>query len=186
MALIHKEFWSNTDSEKGFFYDKTTKGCLVQRKRNRNKERKKPKTYSFKYYFVKNDQKIRVCKAFYLGALSISQIRISYFYSHKGTGITTTPSQDKRGTRTSIRIKDDKRKIIRDHINMFPRVPSHYCKSSSSKEYLERTLSLCKMYDLYIQYCNENKLIPEKQWLYYKMFNEEFNIGFHKPKKRSL
>nr|CAH7719260.1 unnamed protein product [Callosobruchus chinensis] len=183
VALIHREFWNNTDSEKGFFYDKTTERCLVQRKRNRSEERKRTKIYSFKYYFVKNDEKIRVCKAFYLGVLSISQIRISYFYSHKRSGITTTPTQDKRGSKTSTRIKEEKRKVIRDHINMFPRVPSHYCRNSSSREYLERSLSLSKMYDLYIEYCSENNLIPEKKWLYYHIFNNEFNIGFHKPKK---
>lgn len=182
VALIHREFWQNTDSEKGFFYDKTTDRFMVQRKRNRNVERKRTKTYSFNYYFVKNDKKIRVCKAFYLGVLSISQIRISYFYTHKRTGITTTPIQDKRGSRTSTRILDEKRQVIRDHINMFPRIPSHYCRSSSSREYLERSLSLSKMYDLYIEYCTENNLTPAKKWLYNHIFNE-FNIGFHKPKK---
>lgn len=183
VALIHREFWNNTDSEKGFFYDKTTERCLVERKRNRNEQRKKTKTYSFKYYFVKNDEKIRVCKAFYLGVLSISQIRISYFYTHKRKGITKTPSKDHRGTTTSLRIKDKKRQEIRDHIEMFPRVPSHYCRSSSSREYLERSLSLSKMYDLYLEYCRENNLTSEKKWLYCQVFNEEYNIGFHKPKK---
>lgn len=183
VALIHMEFWNNSDSEKGFFYDKSTERCLVERKRNRNEERKKTKTYSFKYYFLKHDKKIRVCKAFYLGVLSISQIRISYFYTHKRAGITTTPRRDLRGSTTSLRIKDKKRQEIRDHIDMFPRVPAHYCRSSSSKEYLERSLSLSKMYDLYIEYCRENKLTPEKKWLYCHVFNEEYNIGFHKPKK---
>lgn len=183
VSLIHKEFWNNTDSEKSFFYDKTTERCLVDRKRNRHEERKKTKTYSFKYYFIKNDKKIRVCKAFYLGVLAISQIRISYFYTHKRAGITTTPSKDHRGSKTSLRIKDKKRQTIRDHIDMFPCVPAHYCRSSSSRKYLERTLSLSKMYDLYVQYCRENNLIPEKKWLYSHIFNEEYNIGFHKPKK---
>lgn len=179
---IHEEFWKNTDDDKGHFYDKTTERCLINRERNRHK-RQRTKQYSYKYFFKKIDKKIRVCKKFYLGVLDISQIRISYFYTHKREGITNTPSAYTRGSNTEKRIKNEHRQIIRDHINMFPRIPSHYCRSTSAKEYLERTLTLSKMYDLYVEYCNDKQIIPQKKWLYYNIFNYEFNIGFHAPKK---
>lgn len=181
-ALIHSEFWKNSDDAKGHFYEKTTEKYCVERQRNRN-VRQRTKTYSYKYFLQKNENKIRVCKRFYLGVLDISQIRISYFYTHKRKGITSTPSQYQRGCSTEKKIKEENRQLIRDHINMFPRTPSHYCRSSSSKEYLERTLSLSKMYDLYVNWCGEKNVIPEKKWLYSNIFNYEFNLGFFIPKK---
>lgn len=181
-ALIHNDFWTNNDDAKGHFYEKTTERYQVESQRNRH-VRQRTKNYSYKYYFNKNEQKIRVCKKFYLGVLDISEIRIAYFYSKKRTGITSTPSQYQRGCRTANRIGEEHRQLIRDHINMFPRIASHYCRSTSSKDYLERTLSLSKMYDLYVMWSEQNNVTPQKKWLYYHIFNFEFNLGFHVPKK---
>ena len=73
---------------------------------------------------------------------------------------------------------------VRDHINSFPRIASHYCRSNTKREYLESSLNLSKMYKLY-----RNKSINAgfkefaSQWKYDDAFSKEFNIGFHKPKK---
>ncbi|CAH1111892.1 unnamed protein product [Psylliodes chrysocephalus] len=39
------------------------------------------------------------------------------------------------------------------------------------------------MYELYVKWCEEKKLAPQNKWLYYHIFNFEFNLGFHAPKK---
>ncbi|CAH1104376.1 unnamed protein product [Psylliodes chrysocephalus] len=44
-AVIHNEFWTNTDDAKGHFYEKTTERYWVERQRNRN-VRARTKTFS--------------------------------------------------------------------------------------------------------------------------------------------
>lgn len=39
------------------------------------------------------------------------------------------------------------------------------------------------MYDLYKQKCQKEERTPVEYWLYDKTFGNEFNIGFHHPKK---
>jgi len=72
---------------------------------------------------------------------------------------------------------------VRVHIRSFPLVSSHYCRASSSKQYLESRLSLAKMYDLYLNYCQSKNITPVKSNIYRSIFNTEFNLEFHTPKK---
>ena len=44
-----------------------------------------------------------------------------------------------------------------EHINLFPRVPSHYTRKDSSREYLEENLSLSVMYNLYIEWAKKQQ-----------------------------
>jgi hypothetical protein len=154
------------------------------RKRSRVTPAVRNKSFSFLYYFVVNNKMIRVCKSFYLSTLNISQRRTSYFHQTKKRGITSTPEGDKRKGGKE-RIGPETRQAIRDHINMFERMPSHYCRKDTQKEYLESTLTLQKMDGLYLENCTENNLQLAKKWLYEKIFNCEFNI-VSQAKKRPL
>ena len=42
---------------------------------------------------------------------------------------------------------------VRQHINSFDRIESHYCRKQSQKEYLAGSLNISKMYSLYCEYC---------------------------------
>ncbi|KAK3790812.1 hypothetical protein RRG08_038303 [Elysia crispata] len=72
---------------------------------------------------------------------------------------------------------------VRSHINSFPRIPSHYCRQSTNKEFLEKALNITKMYGLYKDWCSESEFTAVKQHKYSEIFNSEFNIGFLAPKK---
>lgn len=39
------------------------------------------------------------------------------------------------------------------------------------------------MYNLYVEKCQEESVVPAKSHLYRKIFNTEFNLDFHVPKK---
>ena len=69
--------------------------------------------------------------------------------------------------------------MVRNHIKSFPVVESHYCRAKSNKQHLDGCLTLTKMYDLY-KVTDEN---PVKENIYRKVFNEEFNLPFIKPRK---
>lgn len=180
---IHDEFWKLCDDAKFNFYDKTTKKLPKKRVRKNNENSEKPRTFSFSYYFSVYGTDIRVCREFYLSTLSISSRRIHYFHKNKKTGITSTPQRDQRGKKTGQKISIESRNVVRQHINSFPTVASHYCRKNSKKKYLEFGLNLSKMFELYVEYCHEINELPVKFWLYNKIFNEEFNLSFFKPKK---
>lgn len=112
----------------------------------------------------------------------MSDKRIRNFYENleKGDGKQYT---DMRGRHIKRRTEEQDLNFIRNHIESFTRIPSHYCRSSTTKEYLEPDFSLEKMYDMYVEKCHENHLNPLKKCMYRKIFKEEFNIGFHVPKK---
>ncbi|CAC5423890.1 unnamed protein product [Mytilus coruscus] len=108
----------------------------------------------------------------------ISGRRIQWFFDKKSPQF-----EDKRGRHVKRKISDESKDRIRNHINSFPRIDSHYCRSSVKRQYLDPCLSIAKMYELYVLTCNATGVIPEKYHTYKNIFNLEFNLGFHTPKK---
>ncbi|CAC5379231.1 unnamed protein product [Mytilus coruscus] len=108
----------------------------------------------------------------------ISGRRIQWFFDKKSPQF-----EDKRGRHVKRKISDEPKDRIRNHINSFPRIDSHYCRSSVKRQYLDPCLSIAKMYELYVLTCNTADAIPEKYHTYKNIFNLEFNLGFHTPKK---
>ncbi|XP_056310757.1 uncharacterized protein LOC130222157 [Danio aesculapii] len=72
---------------------------------------------------------------------------------------------------------------VKAHISSFPVVESHYCRANTERQYLEPTLNVLRMYDLYRLKCSENGDTPVKESYYRLIFNTEFNLSFHAPKK---
>jgi hypothetical protein len=70
----------------------------------------------------------------------------------------------------------------RNHIQSFQTMPSHYCRASTNRKYLEPGLSITKMYNMYKEHCASNDILPQKRHLYSSIFNYEFNLGFHVPR----
>ena len=85
-------------------------------------------------------------------------------------------------------IPEEVKQKIREHIKKFPRRKSHYSRSDKKKrEYLNDGLSIARMYQLYLEkyepQVQEVQAKPEvKEWLYRKIFNEEFNLSFGYPR----
>ena len=175
---LFTEFWNLTDTEKYAFYAKTSERLIKER--NRSKAEKSRRQYSYRYFFVKGDETVRVCKEFYLSTLDISQRRVEYFHERKAA---TNEFTDKRGKHTKSKVPTDTKEFIKEHINSFPRMSSHYCRATTRKEYLAADLNMTRMYNLYVEKCTENDIVPVKSHYYRHIFNTEFNIGFHMPKK---
>ena len=66
--------------------------------------------------------------------------------------------------------------MVRNYIKAFPVIESHYLRAKSNKQYLDVSLILTKMNDLY-KVTDEN---PVKVNIYRKVFNKEF---IKQPKK---
>ena len=177
---IHTYFWSLTDDQKLVFYAETTeripKGNRKKTRENKNSVRK----FTYKFYMKKKENKIQVCKEFYVGILGINISRVRKYYDKLEQ---KKELRDMRGRYTKPRISECDIAFVKEHINSFNRVPAHYCRSGSSKEFFENSLNMSKMYDMYQEECAKKKLNPVKRSMYNTVFSRDFNIGFKKPKK---
>lgn len=138
--------------------------------------------YTFRYFFIIKGEKVKVCKTFFLATLCISQKPI--YTAHQNKSVCGTPKSDGRGKASGSRraLSSDILQKVHDHINSFPQVESHYCRENTQRKYLDSSLNVAKMYDLYVQYCNNENVMPVKAAIYRKVFNTAYNLGFHFPK----
>lgn len=140
--------------------------------------------FSRAYYLQVGDNLKKVCKVMFLHTLGISETWVSTALKkiQKGGALET----DNRGRHTNRphTIQSSIKDSVRNHINMFPLVPSHYVRKDSSKMYLEEGLSIQKMFRLYLNHCKESQINTVATARQYRdILNTEFNIGFFKPKK---
>ena len=171
------EFWWFSDTEKQADYMRTSEKTSTKRKTLKDKESRKK--YSYTYFLIKGSDKMRVCKDFYLHTLDISQRRIEWAHLKA----EKEKHEDKRGKRITYQVADEEIEIIKEHINSFPRIPSHYCRKSSKKEYLEPTLSVLNLHSLYVESSQKKGITYQKENVYRQVFDNEFNLAFHVPKK---
>lgn len=174
---INKKFWSLNDDKKNHFYSKHVKRQVAARKRTLSENSRK--TYSYEYFLYVSGVKIRVCQEFFFNTLNISKNRIYYFFKHVQDSKTNIARSPLTGKHKKKIIPEEMKERVRGHIASFPVIDSHYCRQNSTRKYLERNLSIQRMYDMY-KSSEEN---PVRFHLYKKIFNTEFNISFFKPKK---
>ena len=182
---IFNGFYSLDREGKRVFISQTVECTNVARRTKKDEEgdpKLTRKQTSYSYYLLINETKIKVCKVFYLGTLGISQKKVYNVFEERNpktgipkTNIKTTSNAEKI-------ITEEKKEKVRQHINSFPLIDSHYCRAKTSKKYLEPSLNISKMYDLYKKKCLRNGDEPVKESFYRYTFNNEYNIDFHKPK----
>ncbi|CAH1967789.1 unnamed protein product [Acanthoscelides obtectus] len=141
------------------------------------------RTFTNFYYLTVREERISVCQIFFLNTLCISAQVVKTVI--KKLGSTGVISADKRGkVCKNSQIDDTVKQTVRNHINSFDFIESHYCRINTSRLYLPPTLNISKMYVLYEEYCNDNNIKDTAtESMYRTIFVEEFNISFFKPKK---
>lgn len=139
------------------------------------------------YYFTteKHTSKIRVCKKFFKATLNINDTNIAT--ARRKVNESGSTEKDKRGKHNIENrktISEEDKMVVRNHINSYPRIESHYLRSQTQREFIDGSLTLSEMYRMYIVFCrNDKNITPVKKHLYEHIFNYEFNIGFFSPKK---
>lgn len=141
------------------------------------------------YFFKKGDERIRVCKTFFLKTLGISHGPVEKALAGvDDTGIFA--ETDQRGKKEPPNKTDlTVMQRVKNHIESFPTVASHYCRKTTERQYLDPNLSIRKMYDLYVQEAKErerNTNVKEKivsEITYRRCFGENYNLAFFRPKK---
>ena len=155
----------------------------VQIKRKRIRGSNRSVTYQY-YVRLTTGSEVRVCKKAFCEIHRIGRKRVDDLCKKLSDGETIV--RDNRGKHT-VRphtISDEHREKVRDHIAAFPRWQSHYSRGDNQKrEYLPEGLSIAQMYRLYVAKHEPQADKPiVKEWLYRKIFNEQFNLSFGYPR----
>ena len=142
------------------------------------------------FYLEFNDERIRVCSYFFHATLDIST-KTTRVASRKKSVTNTISITDMRGkaapaNKTPTEIVDK----VKQHIDSFPRMESHYCRASSNREYLEPGLNITKMHHLYLEWLNDKHVpgyvkgyVGVNCQMYRRIFCDNFNLSFYTPKK---
>lgn len=147
------------------------------------------KNFSRVYYFYKGENKIRVCKQFFLKTLSISHGPVENALAGiNENGLFMQP--DKRGKKVPPNKTDPAvMEKVKAHIESFPTMESHYCRKTTKRVYLDSSLSIKKMYELYVEEVREREKTTNdsekvvSEMTYRRYFCEQYNLSFFKPKK---
>ena len=100
------------------------------------------KQQSVAYYFNNDDKRVRrVCKKFFTKTLSIGHAPIDTAIKQRGDQGTFV-GEDKRGKQNSNNTHTDVVALGRAHIESFPKIESHYTRSDTKLQYLNRSLSI--------------------------------------------
>ncbi|CAG9765580.1 unnamed protein product [Ceutorhynchus assimilis] len=181
---IFRKFYKLDQNSKNVFLFKSIRVAPVKRRR---KIRASDKSSTFSYTVTCNKKIATVCKTAFMSLYQISHKKIQLLQNQLNSGITA-PSPDKRGRHDSRPNKksDEVVDFIKKHIDSFPAEQSHYSRNkNANKKYLSPLLNISKMYELYKQCVQENKLdnaFLVKKSFYAYIFSKEFNLSFSTPK----
>lgn len=179
---IFKDFYSLDKRAKITFITSSCEICVPDRRRKGKDNENSRKKQTYKYFFKVKERKVQVCKKYFLATLAVSQKTI-YRAIQNRNSTTNIPFPIKHGKHIKKRIPDNVVEEVKRHIASFPRVESHYCRRDSKCEYVEGSLTVTKMYELY-QECMRTAGLPSVKLSQYRyIFSHNFNIRFNKPKK---
>lgn len=182
--LIFMNYWKmgDLDNQRQFINNHVT---AIKPKYRYIREGSTRKDYNHAFHFEVNREIIRVCKTFFKNTLGISDRPIRTVISmQKNSTVGGFPTDDKRG----IHGKHNKLDTviidgIKEHINSIPRIESHYCRASTSREYVEGGLSIAQLHRDYVTKCRTENVAHADYQIYYNIFTKEYNISFWSPKK---
>nr|CAI5842357.1 unnamed protein product [Callosobruchus analis] len=92
--------------------------------------------------------------------------------------------EDLRGKhRNHHKLDEEIKDSIRRHIDSVPRIPSHYSRANTSREFIEGGLTVADLHRAYTKLRQKVQQPAGNYVLYHKIFNEQYNISFFTPKK---
>lgn len=182
---IFDKYYSLADRERQWLYI----GRCVQRQtiKRMTLDRKNNRTQTLNYFFHNsNNEKIPVCKKFFLKTLQIGEYVV--YTAMEKVLKADEGLQDNRGRHNNRpnKMNTSTEATIKTHIELFPKVQSHYTRATSNREYLSENLNISKMYRFYTEWFTEQNysdVVMATKRQYETVFNSQYNYSFFKPKK---
>ncbi len=120
-----------------------------------------------RHYFTINGRRIRVCKLFFLSTLSIKP---SFVAEALDVIFDDKPADDDKFIHPRIL------EGVMNHIKSIPRIISCNIDAKGEREYVETSIKVDTMYQLYIKYCKDNKYPQTTFEMYQEIFNSKNEI----------
>lgn len=177
---IFQEFWNLGNTERQHTY---ISSCMESIKpQYRYPTENSPRNFNNAFYFDINGTRMRVCKTYFKSTLAITDRPIRTVLSKK---------LDCRGVYEDNRGKHGKhatvpphvKSSIRSHIEKIPKLESHFCRAQTTRQYIEGSKTIKDLHRDYVEECKEQQITYGNYVMYSRIFNEEFNLSFFKPKK---
>ena len=143
---------------------------------------------SLKFTLKKDGERKKVCKQFFLATLNIGEWSV-YNWVYKAQDVSTggipklKRERDSRNKSQVRNVCSQRKEFAQTFLNSLPKMESHYCRSTTSKLYLEPIWR--SQLDLYREYCAksvEAGLQPINRVTFVRLV-EDLNIGLFSPKK---
>ncbi|CAH2102069.1 unnamed protein product [Euphydryas editha] len=181
---MFNNFWKEMDwtGKKSFVCSLVDK---IPVKQKRSESGKRPE--SLVYYLKLNGEARQVCKKMFLNTLGLKERMVFNWVNQSIPLISSKKERNLRGKRKSTFKVNEEGVTQAEHLikffNDIPKLPSHYCRSTTSRLYLEPIFkSKSHLYDVYKQKCNEEAVHPVSSCYFDNKF-EELNLSICKPKK---
>ena len=176
---IFDKFWSDMDWNQRKVYV----ASLVDIKKTKAPQAEDSKKKNSMYYHLKlNQEKKQVCKNLFLSTLGLGEWSVLAWLKESQYGIVET-SHEKKTPRRKQRKHTEGREKVGEFLDTLPRVPSHYCRSQSSRNYLEPIYdSHNHLYRIYCEFCENQQCIPVSRQVFFEIF-QQINMALFHPKK---
>ncbi|CAH1163448.1 unnamed protein product [Phaedon cochleariae] len=177
---IFKTYWNLDHQRKRDWLLKSMVRVPVKRNKNLSQ-----RNCTYNYFISKGGENKRVCKNFLLNTLDITVKLFQYTRDNSLKENLELSKTDNRGKHTPPnKTPPDITENCRAFIKNLPAIPSHYCRKDNDRKYLpvefQNVSNLFRIYRHHFNSLNEPH-VNEK--LFKKIFKDDFNIGFHQPKK---
>ncbi|CAH1644093.1 unnamed protein product [Spodoptera littoralis] len=182
---IFDKFYSLADREHQWLY--ISRYVQAQTIKRMTLDRKNNRTQTLNYFFPNsNNEKIPVCKKYFLNTLQIGEYVV--YTAMEKVMKADEGLKDKRGRHDNRpnKMNTMTEATIKTHIELFPKVQSHYTRATSNREYLSENLNISKMFRFYTEWFTEQNhtdVVMATKRQYETVFNSQYNYSFFKPKK---
>lgn len=179
-------FWKtmNWDQRRTFIVNSVEKSAVKRRKSRQNEESRREA--SLCYYLTIDGVRKQVCMVTYLNTFGIKKWTVRYWLNHKLKNDGIAPSTSVTHPPT-MRISSARRRMDRNFVkqffNLLPKMPSHYCRQSTTRKYLEPIVtSIAQLYNLYLKKFPQEKVNSVSRFTFESIFKQE-NLSLFSPRK---
>lgn len=176
-------FWKQMDwGQKKTYIANLVEVKPKERTRMRSGKEASRRKQTMQYYLNVGGERRQVCQKMFLNTFGINVSVLHGWLNESENGMFKSPDM-KRHPRKVKHVNKVKESDARGFLGSLSKLPSHYCRADTGKEYLETTIpSKTKLYEVYRNWCQENGKQIGSRWLLMRVFNG-MNLGFHQPKK---
>ncbi|KAL5246393.1 hypothetical protein ACI65C_013801 [Semiaphis heraclei] len=147
---IFNHFWKNLNwDEKKTYVTSLIITTPVKQRTVESSRRNSTMSYNLKV----KDAYLCVCKTMFLNTLGLGEKQVlTWCLTAKDTELNIYETNKEKNKRSTMRITPEKikRKFVTEFLEKLPKLPSHYCRKSTSRLYFEPYIkSISQLYNIY-------------------------------------